>query len=139
MPRLHAMDGEVITINGKRTILYPIDAAAGANLSEVVDTIVLRRELPNDSLDISGSIVENGNSVKIRPTNVTAVLYVEYSGGSNPTQYDEIIMLQNGPKGGFNQIPVRLDAEVSNFPGGHTMRRLLVNGVVDSVYVTRTT
>ena len=51
MPRLQAMDGVVSTVNGKQTILYPIDAAAPAALTEVVRTIALRRELPNDSID----------------------------------------------------------------------------------------
>ena len=144
MPRLQAMDGVVSTVNGKQTILYPIDAAAPAALTEVVRTIALRRELPNDSIDSNGAIVENGNSIKIRPTNVTAVLYIEYTGGVDgdgnriPNDYDEIILLQNGPKGGFNQLPTQLDvSNTDQFPNGHTTRRLLVNGVVESVHVTR--
>ena len=145
MPRLQAGDGVVSTVNGKQTILYPIDAAAPAALTEVVRTIALRRELPNDSIDPdTGAIVSNGNSVKIRPTNVTAVLYIEYTGGVDgdgnriPNDYDEIILLQNGPKGGFNQLPAQLDvSNTDQFPNGHTTRRLLVNGVVESVHVTR--
>ena len=145
MPRLQAGDGLVRTVNGKQTILYPIDAAASNDLTERIRTIALRRELPNESIDSNGNIVQNiGNSVKIRPTNVTAVLYIEYTGGVDgdgnrvPDDYDEIILLQNGPKGGFSQLPALLDTQTDDFPNGHTTRRLLVNGVIESVQANRT-
>ena len=39
------------------------------------------------------------NGVKVRPTNVTAVISFDVSGDENY----EVIVLQNGPKGGFTQ------------------------------------
>ena len=77
------------------------------------------------------------DDVKVRPTNVTATLVLTVGGTYDatsrtfttaPSSTHEIIMLHNGPSGGFAQNDLRiLDA-------GHAGIRVFVNEVVDTLF-----
>ena len=99
--------------------------------SEVVSGVTLRREIQG--------------GVRVRPTNVTAVMYVvTWATGSSASnliasRIDEVILLQNGPKGGFRQNEFNLGVDVNQSttgwgtPGTHSV---FCNGVIASV-ITR--
>ena len=78
--------------------------------------------------------------VKVRPTNVTATLVFVIGGTFTPPSGDtpgslsgnfethEVIILHNGPNGGFTQTQLRLLEE------NHTGINVFVNEVVDALY-----
>ena len=105
------------TITAERTGAHEItlsttnDFGTSANFPETDFTVVYESE--------------EGDDVAVRPTNVTGtviVAYVDPEDSSN-TLYNEIIVLKNGPQGGFNQ---------SFAPGDHTAiyTNLAVNSII---------
>ena len=97
------LNAATTTINGEE--YSTVDLAAGANITGVV----LRRQLEND------------NSVKVRPTNVTATIgTVAATATAGEPNY---ILLHNGPAGGFNQGGVISAAAIT----------VAVNGVVEAI------
>ena len=80
-------------------------------LNHRIDGVVLRKTLP-------------GTDTKIRPTNTTAVLHI----GTNINDTVEVILLQNGPKGGFSQLgSMHVDS---------TITFASVNGVIEALITT---
>ena len=81
------------------------------------------------------------NDVKVRPTNTTATLLLQFSDTANQlaTVYTEVILLHNGPQGGYNILPFLISDNY--FPpavGGESydLIRVFVNGVVGDVLAT---
>ena len=78
--------------------------------AEVISGVTLRREIQGGT--------------RVRPTNVTAVLYVvTWGAGSSATdliasRIDEVILLQNGPKGGFRQNEFNMGVDVNQSTQG---------------------
>ena len=99
--RVNTTPGASVTrvINGRETLLHALITAPTA--TELITGVALSRTV-------------RGTDVKIRPTSVTANLIIEQPAG----EYTEIIMLQNGPKGGFVQNGFQIGPHVSVFVNG---------------------
>ena len=120
MPVLRASDtATTLTIEGEERQYYRI-VTPGIDAAHDIDAIVLRRTLP-------------GIGTKVRPTNVTAVVVFRFvhstAPTTNPDIFAEIIVLHNGPHGGFDQLPL-------GFPtanAGYSLGNVYVNGVIQSI------
>ena len=107
------LNAATTTINGEAYSTFTIPAlptpvtGTPSTRGHIVTGVLLRRELEND------------NSVKVRPTNVTATIgsVPATAGAGEP----DVIILHNGPAGGFNQ-------KVQLAPGTYA-----VNGVIQGI------
>ena len=115
MARLTPGPAQTLTIDGEGREFHLLGSFDDVQFT--VNYISLRRELPQ-------------NQVKVRPTNSTAVLVVEYVSNTVDNVYDEIIVLHNGPQGGFTQLPLIIDARDANIPADYQSINLYCNGVV---------
>ena len=115
------IDGGAIT--REMYLVQDIGDDGGTPVQATVTGVGLRRTIQGD--------------VKVRPTNVTATLLLTVGGTYDatsrtfttaPSTTHEIIILHNGPNGGFAQSDLRI------LEPGHAGIRVFVNEVVDTLF-----
>ena len=129
--RTRANEHTVVPIGGVERNMYHIP-----NLGVDADSMAVGATATGVGLRRT---IQDGE-VRVRPTNVTATLVFVIGGAFTPPSGDtpgsisgnfethEVIMLHNGPSGGFTQFHLRL------LESGHTGINVFVNEVVDALY-----
>ena len=80
---------------------------------------------PDEVVRAEYDVLGDVGSIRVRPTNVTATITIPQA--SPLTGSDTVILLKNGPKGGFTQ-------EIT--PGSHASGELTVNDVISAIVTT---